>query len=191
MSWKEKAAPQRWVENFSDSLFRYAIVRVNDRETARDLVQDTLLSGLQNVSSFRGDSAEKTWLFTILKNKIIDHYRRSSTDKIVSFEDLDESFNLGDYFDKEGEWNESARPISWTGSGHDDYGSKEFHEILQRCLVRLTVQCRAVFSMKYLEELESDEICKRLSVSASNYWVIMHRAKLMLRRCIEKNWIES
>ena len=187
----EKVSPAGWIENFSDSLFSYAIVRVNDREIAKDIVQETLLSALQNLQSFRGDSSEKTWLFSILKNKIIDHYRKSSADKTVSFSEAGDSFKLDDYFDAEGEWKESAAPENWSRSGHDDYRSKEFHEVLQKCLAKLTAQCRAIFSLKYLDELESEEICKRLTISTSNYWVIMHRAKLALRRCIEKNWLES
>jgi len=183
--------PAKWIENFSDSLFSYAIVRVSDREIARDLVQETFLSALQNLASFRGDSSEKTWLFTILKNKIIDHYRKSSTDKTVSFSEVEGVFSLDDYFDADGEWKESAGPVNWSGGGHDDFHSKEFHEVLQKCLSKLTAQCRAIFTLKYLEELEFEEICKKLLVSTSNYWVIMHRAKLTLRRCIEKNWIGS
>jgi len=69
-------APSSWVEKYVDSPFNHAILRVNDREVARDLVQETFLSALQNLSSFREESSEKTWLFAILKNKIIDHYRR-------------------------------------------------------------------------------------------------------------------
>ncbi len=191
MSHNEKPAPSDWIEKYADSLFNYAIVRVSDREIARDVVQDTFLSALQNIESFRGESSEKTWLFSILKNKIIDHYRKSVTDRTVSFSEAGESFDLDNYFDAEGEWKESAGPVNWSGSGTEEYHSKEFHDTLQRCLSRLTAQCRAVFSLKYLEELEFEEICKRLSVSPSNYWVIMHRAKLMLRQCIEKNWIRA
>lgn len=187
----EKAMPAKWIENFSDSLFSYAVVRVNDREIAKDLVQETFLSALQNLTSFRGDSSEKTWLFSILKNKIIDHYRKSTTDKTVPFSDIDSSSELDSYFGEDGEWKEDTKPADWRETHHDGYRSKEFHEALQQCLARLTAQCRAVFSLKYLDELEAEEICKKLSVSTSNYWVIMHRAKLMLRRCIEKNWIEA
>ncbi len=183
--------PAKWSENFSDSLFSYAIVRVSDREIAKDLVQETFLSALQNLDSFRGDSSEKTWLFTILKNKIIDHYRGNATDKAVSFSDIDSSAELDSYFDQDGEWKDSTGPADWREGRRDDFRAKEFQEALQRCLARLTAQCRTVFSLKYLDELESEEICKELTISPSNYWVVMHRAKLMLRKCIEKNWIQA
>jgi RNA polymerase sigma-70 factor (ECF subfamily) len=188
---KENTTPSNWVENYADQLFRYAIVRVSDREVAKDLVQETFLSALQNLDSFRGDSSEKTWLFSIIKNKIIDYYRKRVNDKTVSLSQAEDSFNLNSYFDEDGEWKESAKPTSWSESRHDDYRSKEFHETLQRCLARLTAQYRAIFTLKYLDELEFEEICKELTISTSNYWVIMHRAKLMLRRCIEKNWIQA
>ena len=191
MASKEKPTPSNWIENYGNSLFNYALVRVNDREIARDLVQETFLSALQNLSAFRGDSSEKTWLFSILKNKIIDHYRRNISEKSVSISNAEEGVNLDSYFDEDGEWKKSAAPINWKESHRDDYRSKEFHEALQKCLERLTEQSRAVFSLKYLDEFESEEICKELTISTSNYWVIMHRAKLMLRRCIEKNWIEA
>jgi RNA polymerase sigma-70 factor (ECF subfamily) len=183
--------PANWIENYADSLFNFAVVHVSDREIARDLVQETFLSALQNLTSFRGDSSEKTWLFSIMKNKIIDHYRRSATDKTVSFAGPDNSFELDSYFGEDGEWKESAAPISWSENGHDDYRSKEFQETLRKCLERLTAQCRAVFSLKHFDELESEDICKELDISTSNYWVLMHRAKLVLRRCIEKNWIQA
>ena len=185
----EKAVPTKWVENYADSLFNFAILRTSDREIARDLVQDTFLSGLQSLEMFRGESSEKTWLFSILKNKIIDHYRKSATDKSVPVSNVERDFDLDNYFDEEGEWKESAKPANWSQRSHDDYLSKEFHETLQKCLARLTAQCRAIFTLKYLDELEFEEICKKLAISTSNYWVIMHRAKLSLRKCVEKNWI--
>jgi RNA polymerase sigma-70 factor (TIGR02943 family) len=187
----EKAMPANWIENYADSLFSYAMVRVSDREIAKDLVQDTFLSALQNVSSFRGDSSEKTWLTSILKNKIIDYYRKGAVDKTVAFSEADNSPEIDSYFGENGGWKADTLPTDWTESAHESYRSREFHEALQKCLARLTAQCRAVFSLKYLDELEAEEICKKLAVSSSNYWVIMHRAKLMLRRCIEKNWIQA
>lgn len=188
---REPESASDWFENYADSLFNYAIVRVGDRETAKDLIQDTFLSAFQNRESFRGESSEKTWLFSILKNKIIDHYRKIAADKSVSYSQVNDPFELDTCFDAEGEWKESAGPVDWGKRANDDYTSKEFQEILLRCLQRLTAQCRVVFSLKYFDELEFEEICKQMAISTSNYWVIMHRAKLMLRRCIEKNWIEA
>ncbi len=180
-----------WVEEYSDALFKFARVRVGDRETAKDLVQETFLSALQNLESFRGDSARETWLIAILKNKIIDYYRKKKTSKSIPLIDEDGTSELDKYFDEEGEWKSSAGPVSWNASGYHILRSKEFLEILQRCLSKLTNHGRSVFVSKYLDELDSEEICKLLDLTSSNYWVIMHRAKLQIRQCIEKNWINA
>jgi len=186
------AHPQtHWIEEYSDALFKFAHVRVGDRETAKDLVQETFLSALQKLESFRGESSQKTWLISILKNKIIDYYRKSAKGKSVPLIDEDGTSELDKYFDEEGEWKSSAGPVSWSASGYQILRSKEFLEILQKCLSKLSDHGRLVFVSKYLDELESEEICKQLELTTSNYWVIMHRAKLQIRQCIEKNWINS
>jgi RNA polymerase sigma-70 factor (TIGR02943 family) len=187
-----RSQPQlQWIEKYADALFNFAVVRLGDRETAKDLVQETFLSALQNLDTFRGESSEKTWLVSILKNKIIDHYRKRKTAQSVPLSDADGTSELDKYFDHEGEWKESARPVSWTGTGYHSLRSKEFLEILHKCLSKLQELGREIFMLKYLDDLDSEEICKKLDVSASNYWVIMHRAKLRLRQCIDKNWIQA
>ena len=185
----EQLTPSGWVADYADQLLNYALLRTGDREIARDLVQDTFLSAIQGVHSFRGESSEKTWLFSILKNKIIDHFRKKSNEKTVPA-----SLIAGvedDYFDNDGHWKESRLPIDWGPKMTDDFDSGEFLEALQKCLARLTAQGKSVFVMKYLEELESDEVCKELGITTSNYWVMIHRAKLQLRQCLEKNWIKA
>jgi RNA polymerase sigma-70 factor (TIGR02943 family) len=183
--------PSKWVESYADSLFNYAILRVNDREAARDLVQETFLSALQNVSTFKGESTEKTWLFAILKNKIIDRYRKSAAGKEVPTAGEPEGFDLEDFFERDGEWQKEARPLDWSDTPHDDYRSREFLGVLQKCLARLKDDWRTLFTLKYIDELDSEEICKELGLTSSNYWVIMHRAKLVLRQCVEKNWLKA
>jgi len=191
MPGKGSTDPSKWVDKYADSLFNYAVLRVNDRDAARDLVQDTFLSALPSAGSFRGESSEKTWLFSILKNKIIDRYRKSALDKTILLTEGKEGFTLDDFFEGDGEWKVSARPLNWHSGPGDSLRSREFFGILQKCLARLKVEWRALFTLKYLEELESDEICKELGLSSSNYWVIMHRAKLVLRQCMEKNWLKA
>ena len=180
-----------WVEEHANALFKFACVRVGDRETAKDLVQETLLSALQNIESFRGESSQETWLTSILKNKIIDYYRKRKTANSVPLIDENGASELDKYFDEEGEWKSSAGPVSWNASGYQILRSKEFLEILQRCLSKLSDRGRSIFVSKYLDDLDSEEICKQLDLTSSNYWVIMHRAKLQIRRCIEKNWLNA
>ena len=163
---------------------------VGDRETAKDLVQETFLSALQNLASFRGESAQETWLTAILKNKIIDYYRKKKTSKSIPLIDEDGTSELDKYFDEEGEWKSSAGPVSWNASGYQILRSKEFLEILQKCLSKLRIMagrclCRSISMSSILRNV------KQLDLTTSNYWVIMHRAKLQIRQCIEKNWINA
>jgi RNA polymerase sigma-70 factor (TIGR02943 family) len=186
----DKTSPSTWVESYADSLFNFAIVRTSDRELAKDLVQETFISALENIRSFRGDSSEKTWLTSILKNKIIDYYRRKCGDKTVPLSFVAALSDDDQFFDGNGHWRSELSPREW-GEAPAEARAEEFRETLQRCLARLTAQCRGVFTLKYIDELESDEVCKELGISSSNYWVIIYRAKLQLRQCLEKNWLNA
>lgn len=177
--------PKLWVKSYADQLFRFASMRINDKEAAKDLVQETFLAALRNVDTFKGEISEKNWLYTILKNKIIDYYRKKSSSLISQ---LETSNNENEYFDEENHWLQNRVPKKWQIDYNTNYDSKEFLEILQQCMKRLSELLRMVFSMKYLDERESDEICKELKITTSNYWVILHRSKLQLRDCVEKKW---
>ncbi len=182
--------PSKWVETYADPLYNYAKVRVGERETAKDLVQETFLSALRGMGDFKGESSEKTWLFSILKNKIIDHYRKKGAEKEIPVSSVSGSTGEDYYFDEEGHWKSEFLPVDW-GASPEEARSREFLDTLQRCLARLTAQCRGAFTLKYIEEMDSDEVCKELAVTSSNYWVIIHRAKLQLRHCLQKNWLEA
>ena len=178
--------PGKWVEKFSDLLFRFAILRVNDRELAKDLVQDTFLAALKNVSGYRGELSEKNWLMMILKNKIIDQYRKHATSKEVLNESEPEQTDI--FFDEKDHWKVKTAPQTWTTAPEHEFEQGEFSEILQKCVSKLSQIMQTVFSMKYLDEEDSDVICKELTITSSNYWVLIHRSKLQVRACIEKNW---
>ncbi len=190
-----KLAPEKWVDNYADYLFSYAISRISKEEEARDLVQDTFLSALKAKDSFKGAASEKTWLVSILKRKVIDRYRKNAVRKETSFEESDTyKVAYSHYFTEEGfipgEWQKQARPQQWNATdGKIEQG--EFRKILAACLDKLPKAWSAVFSMKHLEEESSETICKELEISPSNYWVIIHRAKLQMRECLEKNWFKA
>lgn len=189
-------APEKWVDNYSDYLFTYAYSRVSDEEIARDLVQDTFLSALKAKNTFKGEASEKTWLVSILKRKVIDHYRKNATRKEESFEESD-SFKVAyeHYFRSD----DGSRPGHWAGPNNPQPWNEqktgieqnEFRKILSACLGKLPKAWSAVFSMKHIDEESSENICKELSISTSNYWVIIHRAKLQMRECLEKNWFRA
>ncbi len=166
-------------------LYRYALPRVSDEALAKDLVQETFLAAWRNVESYKGEASEKNWLFTILKNKIIDHYRKAST-RLT--DQLDPLTSGRDGFEEDGHFMQSAKPNDWGIDYNSSIESKEFYGILEKCKGKLKEIQNAVFTMKYMDGFESEEICKELGITASNYWVLLHRAKVQLRNCLEKNW---
>lgn len=178
--------PALWVDRYSDELYSYALSRVNDSDLAKDLIQDTFLSGLNNLSGFRGESAEKTWLYSILKNKIIDHYRKKKNTQPLETTIVSDSH----FFEEDGHWSGNKPKNEWEAKTTDQYSSDEFLSVLQECRKKLNSLQQAVFTLKIQEEMESEMICKELDITPSNYWVILHRAKLQLRECLEKNWIK-
>ncbi len=175
-----------WIEKYGDLLYAYARVRVSDTVIAEDIVQETFLNAWKNKASYKGIASEKTWLFAICKNKIIDHYRKRSNSP-VSYGDTD---NTNQYFDDRQHWATGKGPGEWGVNYKQPVETKEFYKMFESCKEKLQELQRSVFVLKYLEDADAKEICKVLNISSSNYWVLMHRAKLQLRECIEKNWIK-
>ncbi|SMB87190.1 RNA polymerase, sigma-24 subunit, ECF subfamily [Hymenobacter roseosalivarius DSM 11622] len=180
--------PALWLERYGDELYRFALGRVADRACAEELVQETLLSALQALASFRGESSERTWLFLILRRKIIDHYRHQARHPEVSLSQItpDDSTEA-DFFDpQDGHWRQRQYPAGWQ-SADGALEQQELHQTLRGCQDKLPAQHAAVFVLRFVEELTAEEICKELRLTTSNYWVIIHRAKLQLRRCLENH----
>lgn len=171
-----------WVRQYSDMLFRHALLRGFDHDTARDLTQDTFIAAWKGMHTFEGKASVKNWLFVILRNKITDHYRKAVNQAGVSISDYDAQF------DERGHWAKPFYPRELTINPADAADRAEFNGILQRCAEKLNTVQRAVFVMKYIDDLKSDDICLQLSLSANNYWTLLHRAKVQLRACLEKNW---
>ena len=184
--------PHQWVEKYADYLYAYATSRINNEEQAKDLVQETFLAALEKVNSFEGKSSERTWLTAILRNKIIDVYRKRSSGLINAGLDLNKAEREeADFFDhNEGHhWKQEHVPKSFGLDNYDPVINKEFNVILQKCMQKLPALWMAVFTMKHMDDETTDIICAELKVTAANFWVIIHRAKLNLRACLQKNWI--
>ena len=180
--------PHQWVSSHADYLYSFAITRINDEELARDLVQETFLAALQKTESFEGKSSERTWLTAILKNKIIDVYRKKSRG-IKTIDNEEKENREVDFFEEDGHWKAEHAPKEFGVEDKDHLVNKEFEHILQKCMQKLPVLWKAVFTMKHIDEEATETICTELKVTASNFWVIIHRAKLNLRACLQKNWI--
>jgi RNA polymerase sigma-70 factor (TIGR02943 family) len=178
--------PRHWVERYADYLYSYAFTRLDHEEQARDLVQETFLSALEKVGQFQGNSSERTWLTAILKYKIIDVYRKRNSG--LRTERMEEEPELEFFEEGNGHWKELYSPRPMGIEGADPLANKELAAILKKCLQKLPALWLSVFTMKHVDDTSTDTICKELKVTPSNFWVIIHRAKLNLRACIQKSW---
>lgn len=190
---KHTLEPRLWVERYGDYLYNYAIVRVNDAEKASDLVQDTFLAGLKAREKFQGRSAERTWLISILKRKVIDVYRKSYSSKESSLSEFEEDISDGDFYRKgdpfKGHWINGKGPHSSSLIPDGALEQDELRLIIEKCISLLPSNLSSVFIMKMIDDAESDEVCKELGITSSNLWVMLHRARLKMRNCIESNWV--
>lgn len=184
--------PHNWIKVYGDELYGYAMCKTSNTELAEDLVQETFLAGLKSQANFKGESSERTWLFSILKFKIADHYRKASTKYEISnskFSNEDHSF-IDNYFTDDGDWKENAIPKEWGIDFSTAVEDKELGIALNKCIDKLAESQKQLVMMKLVDEIETEIVCKELNITATNYWVIIHRAKLQLRLCLEKNWIK-
>jgi len=177
--------PQKWVSNYADLLYGFAFTRLRSKDLAEDLIQDTFIAALKAKNNFKGGSSESTWLISILRNKITDYYRKSSTRNEVPMIE-DSSF----FEDENGSWKQSKIPEPWDISGETLDGDL-FNTKLKKCVANLPTKNSAVFTLKYLDGESTEDLCKELEISSSNYWVIMHRTKLMLRDCLQKSGLRN
>lgn len=182
--------PHKWVSRYADYLYAYAASRLNDEDLARDLVQETFLAALERKENFKGKSTEKTWLTAILKNKIVDVYRSRSTRHAKETDIANTDYTDADFFDQtNGHWNEQHHPSVLGIEQSDALGNKEFQRILEACMKKLPSIWFSVFLMKHIQDETTETICKELKLTSSNFWVIIHRTKVNLRSCLQKNWI--
>lgn len=174
-----------WVDRYSKEMLSWAMYRTSDRQTAEDLVQDTFLAACQRAEKFEGNSEPRTWLFAILKNKIADHYR-------AIFKKNTTSFSGQTYFDEEDTWLDNQRPKLWNLENETELlDDAQFNAVFENCMGKLQPQWRSSLHLKFIDEIESAKICQELGITPTNYWQMLHRAKLQLRKCLEINWFKK
>lgn len=183
-------SPERWLDEHGDALFGFAYLRLRDRDAAEDLVQDTLLAAWRGRASFAAHSSERTWLVGILKHKLADHWRRAGREQRhaapLGTEALDPEL-LDALFDdaRRGHWR--APPSAWSDPDAA-LEQRQFWQVFNACVAALPPAQAQAFSLCELDGLRGEEACKAMGVAATNLWVMLHRARLRLRACLEKNW---
>lgn len=176
--------PNKWVDKYSDYLYNYTIAKVNDSDVAEDLISETFLAGLKSMKRFKGEASERTWLISILKRKIIDHYRRSNSKKgkaevRMTYSDDEDS----------GDWLEERVADPSDKTAEDELENTELGVAIYACIDKLPERQAEIFKRKTIEEQDTETICKEFDITPSNLWVIIHRARTALSECLEKNWL--
>ncbi len=180
---------ETWVDDHGDALYRYALSRLNNPTTAEDVVQETFLAAFDSRDYYKGSSPVRTWLIGILKHKIVDLVRKE-TRELPMQEWIDEQHPAEErFFDARGRW--KTGPSDWQVNPSKILQQKEFFSVLHTCLGHLPKKQREVFVLRELEDQISEEVCKLFGITSTNLWVLLHRARLALRQCLEHNWFTA
>jgi RNA polymerase sigma-70 factor (ECF subfamily) len=169
-----------------DYLYRFALARLRDPHQSEDAVQETLLAALQG-GGFSGKSTPRTWLTGILKHKIVDQFRRQRREAPLAEPDQwgDEDPGMDEFFAR-GHW---AEPPLSMGDPGKLLQQDQFLSILQQCMDRLPPAQARIFVLREVEESDNDDICKELEITPTNAWVMLYRARMGLRKCLEMHWL--
>ena len=174
------------LQQYRAYLLRYAMLQLRDQDLAEDVVQETLLAALEGRARFSGKSSHKTWLTGILKHKIIDLIRRKSREQpLTSADDKSEADAIDAMFKENGHWQQF--PADW-GNPEKSLEDRNFWAVFELCSQLMPARIARVFMMREVMELSTEEICKELAITPTNLWVMLHRARLSLRECLEIKW---
>lgn len=183
---------KEWVSLYADDLYRWALHKTKDKEVSEDIVQDTFLAAYKSIDKFEGKSQPKTWLFSIINNKIADFHRKKFRQIVINQSSIqresDEADAFDNLFDKNGSWKPGSSPLNWMDNDEHLLDNLQFKEVLQHCMSNLPEKWFSAIHFKYLESKDGKEICQELGITTSNYWKMLQRAKLQLKICIENNW---
>jgi RNA polymerase sigma-70 factor, ECF subfamily len=179
-----RSDPATWLARHGDSLWRFAMSRVRNADTAEELIQETLLAALKARDTFEGRSTERTWLLSILRHKIADRRRKSARSPApLAEQPLDV---LDTMFDGRGRW--KVDPGRWPRNPDQLLDQPEFRADFERCLSRVPAGLAEAFILREVRSLAAETICQTLAITADNLWVRLHRARLLLRKCLERRW---
>jgi RNA polymerase sigma-70 factor (ECF subfamily) len=186
-------SPESWLSDYGDQLYRYAMLHVGNPAQAEDLVQETLVAGLEGLDRFAGRASEKTWLTGILRHKILDYLRRSGREMASGDGDIEAladsaATDIGTMFDERGHW--MTPPQDW-GLPEQRETDQQFLQVLARCMRGLKPAMATAFVLKELDGHSNQQISKELGVSDSNCGVLLYRARMSLRRCLDLRWVDD
>jgi len=177
----------RRVEALQPQLLKFARLQLRNQAWAEDAVSDTVVAALERPQAFSGQSQLKTWLVGILKHKVIDQLRRSRREATILNADDDEDIDAL-LFSSDGHWREP--PSDW-GAPEDSLRERQFVEVLEECLESLPEAQARCFMMREWLELPAEEVCAELAITSANLWVLLHRARLRLRECLQSKWFDT
>ena len=178
--------PKSWLDDHGDYLYRFAMSRLHNEDLAADMLQDTLLAAWKGHANFKGQSSVRTWLTGILKHKIVDHIR--SEIRTRNLADAIEHDPTSAFFDSDGRWNEAPR--AWKENPEDLCKSEQFHKVLEQCISKLPEKQQIVFRMRDLVGEDTGTVCNTCDITSTHLHVLLHRARLALRTCLEYRWFE-
>lgn len=184
---KKNLNTELWVDRYGDIMYRYTLVRVRDADSAEEIVQNTFVAALRSSQSFEGRSTEKTWLFGILKNKIFDHFRQAK--KYMSFDSLPECEPDSSAYQLNGQWKKV--PQDWRIDPEKVAENVELAQVLAGCMEKLSDKFHKIFVLKEVEGYSSNKICNDFNITPTNLWVILHRTRNQLKKCLETHWINK
>jgi RNA polymerase sigma-70 factor (ECF subfamily) len=175
--------PSEWVERYGDALYRYALARLRRPEDAEEVVQETLLAALRTRGQFQGRAQPLTWLTGILKHKVVNCLRTAA--RSVPQTDVDDPDM---FFTARGKW---RRPPGRWNDPTAQAERADFWRTVRRCMEKLPPRMAEAFTLRTLDELTPQTVCADLDISPSNFWVLMHRARLRLVSCLQMNWFDA
>jgi RNA polymerase sigma-70 factor (ECF subfamily) len=191
----ERPNPELWLDRHGDFLYAFAMMRLRDPVLAEDAVQETLLAALKGTDRFAGQSAERTWLVGILKHKIVDQFRRSSRETPADLS-REDAFEHPEFFrspneEWTGHWKLEVAPVEWERTPAGTLEKAEFWKVIEGCLAELPARLAVAFTLREIDDLSTTEICALLGVTTNNLWVMLHRARIHLRACVEQHWFRT
>lgn len=175
----------RDLDQHRPQLLKYAMLQLRNLAQAEDAVQETMVAAIRGAGGFAGGSTVRTWLIGILKHKIIDLIRKASREQSLdehesSPDDMDALFKAdGHYADTPADW----------GNPEESLSRQRFFVVLQNCMDSLPKTTAQAFAMREVMGMDTGEICESLRITDSNCWVLLYRARMKLRECLERNWI--